>query len=517
MALEGQHASLWIQTAEADPRDPLAEDVTTEVAIVGAGIVGVTAAYLLAKEGVDVVLLERNRILRGVTGHTTAKVTSQHNVIYDTLKQRFGEETARLHGEASQDAIATIDRFARETGADAKIARAPNYVFTREEGSAQALRKEAETAASLGLPASFTTDTELPFPVAGAVRFDDQMHFHPVRYLAKLAQAAEAKGCRIFERTPVVDLEDGSEAEVAAEGGTVRAKHVLVATNVPVTDKAFFVPRMMAKREYAVAARVGEKRITGMYVSYEKDEPRRSVRPYEGDDGPMLVFAGETHVVGERDPPDHYEKLATFARDTFGAGPIQYRWSTQDHYTVDDLPFIGKLTPVAKRIVTATGFRAWGMTQGTVAATMFADLVRGRENKLWDVYDPFKPARVVKDLTSPKFLQEQGYAVDGLVGQRLKRHPAEELGPGEGQVARVDGRLVAMSRSDDGAVRMLSATCTHMGCVVAYNPLEKSFDCRCHGSRFALDGAVLHGPAVDSLKSVDAPKRAAGREREPLE
>lgn len=512
MPLEGIHGSLWVRTAEPDPRDALADDIRADVAIVGAGIVGVTAAYLLAKEGVSVVVLERDRILRGVTGHTTAKVTSQHNVIYDTLRGRFGEETARRHADASQAAIATIDRLARETGADAKVVRAPNYVFTTKDGSVEALRKEAETAAGLGLPASFTTETELPFRVAGAVRFEDQMHFHPVRYLAKLAEAAESRGCRIFERTPVLDIDDGEPAEVTAEGGTVRAKHVLVATNVPVTDKAFYVTRMLAKREYAIAARMGETRIQGMYVSYEKDSPRRSVRPYAGDDGPMLVFAGETHLVGEREPEDHYERLSSFARETLGTGPILYRWSTQDHYPVDDLPLIGKLTPGAKRVYTATGFRAWGMTQGTVAAGMFTDLVQGRENALWDVYDPFKPGRIAKDLTSPKFFQGQGNAVSELIGERLKRHPAGALAVGEGQVARIDGRIVAMSKAEDGSVRMLSATCTHMGCVVAYNSLEKSFDCRCHGSRFALDGTVLHGPAVDPLKAVDASGKEVSRE-----
>ena len=505
MPLPGKHESLWIRTAESDPREPLSEDLDVEVAIVGGGIVGVTAAYLLQKEGVRCVVLEKDRILQGVTGKTTAKVTSQHGVVYKTLVDRFGEEKARLHGEAGEAALAMVARLVAEVGADARFVRAPNHVWTEDEKQVKRLREEAETAARLGLPASFTTETELPFPVKGAVRFEDQAHFHPRRYLLKLAEKAEALGCRVFEQTKVTRIEDGEPCVVTTEAATVRARHVLVATNVPITDKAFYVTRMMAKRDYALALPDLGSGLRGMYVNV--DEPHRSVRPYEGDAGPMLIVAGEMHVVGEREPEDHYARLETFARQHFRVGPVEYHWSTQDYFPVDDLAMIGKLTPRAKHAFAATGFRAWGMTQGTVAAIMFADHVRGRKNAWWDVYDPFAAGRVAKDLLSKEFLKEQALVTKEFVGKRLARHPAEDLAPGEGQIARVGGRILAMSRDADGTVRTLSATCTHMGCLLSYNGLEKSFDCRCHGSRFALDGKVLHGPAVAPLEPVDAPTR----------
>ena len=466
---------------------------------------GVTAAYLLQTEGVACVVLEKDRILQGVTGKTTAKVTSQHGLVYKTLVDAFGEEKARLHATASQAALDTVARLVAQTGADAKLVRAPSHVWTEDEKQVKALRQEAETAARLGLPASFTTQTELPFPVKGAVRFEDQAHFHPRRYLLKLAEKAEAAGCRIFEQTKVTGIEDGEPCVVETEGGTVRAKHVLVATNVPVTDKAFYVTRMKAKRDYALALPHRGPALRGMYVNV--DQPHRSVRPYDGDAGPMLVVAGEMHLVGERDPEDHYARLEAWARQRFQVGPVEYHWSTQDYFPVDELPMIGPLTPRAKRTFAATGFRAWGMTQGTVAALMFADRVRGRSNPWWDLYDPFAAGRVAKDLVSREFAKEQALVAKEFVLERLARHPAEDLAPGEGQIARVGGRIVAMSRDVDGTVRTLSATCTHMGCLLAYNDLERSFDCRCHGSRFALDGRVLHGPAVAPLEPVDAPAK----------
>lgn len=504
MTVPDRHESLWIRTAESDPRDALAEDLKADVAIVGAGIVGITAAYLLQKEGFDVVVLEKDRVLQGVTGKTTAKVTSQHGLVYKSLVDRFGEDKARLHGEAGQTALETVRRLARETGADAQIVDAPNYVYTTDPKRAGELREEAEWSARLGLPASYTVETDLPFSVAGAVRFDRQLHFHPRRYLLALAQKAEAAGARIFERTLVTDIEDGEPCEVTAEGGTVRARHVLVATNVPAADKAFFVTRMKAKRDYALALPT-RSRLEGMYVNV--DEPHRSVRPYQGEDGPMLVVAGEMHVVGERDQPDHYAALETFARQHFDVGDVKYAWSSQDYFPVDDLAMIGRMTPRAKSTWTATGFRAWGMTQGTFAAIMFADFVQGRPNRWEELYDPFAPSRLLKDVANASFLQEQAMVTKEFVGQRVARHPAEDLAPGQGQIARVEGKLCAMSKDAEGNVRVLSATCTHMGCVLSYNPLETSFDCRCHGSRFGLDGSVLHGPAVKPLEPVDAPKK----------
>ncbi|HVM44461.1 MAG TPA: FAD-dependent oxidoreductase [Candidatus Thermoplasmatota archaeon] len=494
---EGAHDSLWIATSPASTRAPLQGDLEVDVAIVGAGIAGVTSAYLLQKEGLSVALIERDRILQGVTGKTTAKVTSQHGLLYKTLIDRFGREKARLHAEASERAKETIARLVEEVGADARLARAPNHVYTTDEAKVQKMREEAEAAASLGLRASFTTETELPFRVAGAVRFEDQAHFHPLRYLHKLAERAEAAGCRIFERTPVTDIDDGETCRVATPSGSVRAKHVLVTTNVPVTDKAFYVTRMKVRREYAMAARNEGEPLRGMYVN--ADEPRRSVRPYRGDEGEMLVFAGESHLAGEREPEDHYANLARFAREGFRIGDIQYRWSTQDYYPVDDLALIGKLTPASKRTFTATGFRAWGMTQGTVAALMFVDWIRGRDNPWAELYDPFAPGRMAQDLGSKEFLKLQAHVAKEFVGQRLARHSVDELRPGEGRIVDAGLRKLAVSKDLDGTVRTLSATCTHMGCVVAWNPHERSWDCPCHGSRFGTDGRVLHGPAVKPL------------------
>jgi glycine/D-amino acid oxidase-like deaminating enzyme/nitrite reductase/ring-hydroxylating ferredoxin subunit len=493
----GQHQSLWIATAPAPARPPLRNDLDVDVAIVGAGMVGLTSAYLLQKEGLKVAVLERGRILEGVTGKTTAKVTSQHGLVYDTLAKRFGEDKARLHAQASETARATVARLVQEVGAQADLTRAPNYVYTTDSGQVEGLRREAEAARRLGLPAEFTRETELPFEVRGAVRFDDQAHFHPRKYLVRLAEAVAQGGGHVHENTPALEVEDGTPCKVTTPGGTVRARHAIVATHVPVNDRAWFVTRIQVKREYVLALPY-DGPLKGMYVS--ADSPRRSVRPYDGDGERLLVVAGESHPIGEHtDTTGHYQALEHFAREHFGAGPPRYYWSTQDAYPTDELPLIGRYSPTAKHTWTATGFRAWGMTQSTVAALMFADEIAGRASPWRELYDPFSPARLLKGVANPSFLKQQGVAMKGLVGRRLERHHFAELGPGEGRVVDLDHHKVATCRTRDGAEHAVFAACTHMGCIVSWNLAEQSWDCPCHGSRFAPDGQVLHGPAAKPL------------------
>lgn len=508
MDFPGQHKSLWIATAPSGPRPPLERSVEADVAIVGAGIVGVTAAYLLAREGKSVVLVERGRILEGVTGKTTAKVTSQQGILYHSLVQRFGRERAELHVEASEASRSLIRKLVRDLKADARYVEAPSYVFTQDPRQVATLQKEADTARELGLPASFTEETELPFPVEGAVRFDRQAHFHPRRYLTAVANAAVQAGASIHEHTPVVGLDDGEPCTVTCAKGKVKAKHVLVTTNVPILDRAYFVTRMEVQREYALAFPSTGKVLKGMYVNC--DDPRRSVRPYAGDDGPMLVVSGEKHIPGKSDPTEaHFEALAGWAQQHFDVGPLAYRWSTQDYYPIDEVPFIGRHSPTAQHTFTATGFRAWGMTQGTFAAQMLADLVVHGKSAWSDLYDPFSAARALKQLARPALYREAGISVEGLVGRRLQHDPAGQLAPGEGRVMNAGLSKVAVCRDRDGQLHALSAACSHMGCIVGWNTAEQSWDCPCHGSRFAPDGMVLRGPATQPLEPAKEPPAAA--------
>jgi glycine/D-amino acid oxidase-like deaminating enzyme/nitrite reductase/ring-hydroxylating ferredoxin subunit len=480
-----------------------------DVCVVGGGIVGLTAAYHLALAGKSVVLLERNQVVSGVSGKTTAKVTLQHGLYYDGLVKRYGRKRAMLHVEANTAGAQAIESLQASLGADASYTKAPSYVYTEDPKQVGQLEAEAATCRDLGLPASFTTETELPFAVAGAVRFEGQAHFHPRKYLLALAQAAERLGVVIHEGTHVTGLDDGEPCKVSTDRGDVRAKHVVVATNVPINERSFYVMRMQVKREYAAAGRATGRRIEGMYVNC--DEPRRSVRPYAGEAG-MLVFSGESHHVAKHQETEgHYEALAEFS-GTFGVQELEYRWSTQDYYPIDEVPMVGRYGPTTRHTYTATGFRAWGMTMGTAAGLMLTDLVVKGSSPWSDLYDPFTAARLLKPLARPDTYHLVGTAVEGLVGRRLKPYGAGDLEPGEGRVMDAGMHKVAVCRDRQGQLHSVMAKCSHMGCIVSWNTAEQSWDCPCHGSRFSPAGEVLRGPATKPLEPAKEPDAVSRRE-----
>lgn len=493
--------SIWETTEATKHRDRLTEDLQVDVAIIGSGIVGLSAAYMLKESGLRVAVLERDRILEGVTGKTTAKVTAQHGIIYSLLAKRLGRKAARDHAKAAQAAQDQIARFIKETGTDAHYTQAPSYVYTTEDRHADLLKREAAAAAEAGLPAHFVTHTELPFPIKGAVRLDHQAHFHPRKYLSSLAEQAEAGDTTIYEQTPVLSYQGADPCTLTTPEASVKADNVVIATNIPVNDRTFFVHRMRPKREYVIAAQENGVTLSGMYVNHET--PRRSVRPYEGDDGPMLVITGESHETGSSGARDPFAELESFGREHFGIERVTHRWSTQDYYPLDDMPLIGPISPTQDHLYTATGFRAWGMTQGTTAASLIAAGIQG-ETKPWAyLYDPHAPRRFVHDMASPALWKTGAHVTKQFIGKRLARDEGTPLRPGEGRLQQTRGRKVAVSMDRDGELRRCEAKCTHMGCIVSWNDIEQSWDCPCHGARFAPDGSVLHGPAVQPLAAAE--------------
>jgi nitrite reductase/ring-hydroxylating ferredoxin subunit len=298
----------------------------------------------------------------------------------------------------------------------------------------------------------------------------------------------------------VVDVDEGSPSEVRARTGTIRARDVVLASHIPFLDRGLFFAKVHPHRSYAVAARVDEDRIPeGMFLN--AGTPTRSVRSIVEDGRRLLLVGGDGHKPGaDPDTERRYRNLEEFARRFDQAADVTHTWSTQDYMSVDRVPFVGRLTRRSRNVFVATGFGKWGMSNGTVAATILADLVLGRENEWLELYDS---TRLEPRTSARRFLSENakvaGHLVAGHVRPPGQRAP-DELKPGEGTVVRRGARLVAVSRGDDGALTAVSAICTHLGCVVAWNAAERSWDCPCHGSRFAPDGSVVQGPAVDDLK-----------------
>ncbi len=500
--LRETNPSLWVATTDGPAYPALAGEGAYDVAVVGAGITGLSTALALVEAGATVVVLEAGRICSGVTGYTTAKVTSLHGLTYASAASSHGDDVARLYGEANEAAIARVAQWVGRYAIECDFTRRDAFTYTTSPDQLESITTEVEVARNLGLPASFTTDTGLPYEVAGAVRFENQAQFHPRSYCLGLAEAVVAGGGRIHEGTRVVGVEEeGARCSVETEAGTVSAGQVVLATHLPFLDRGGFFAKCHPTRSYALAARLSGPVPRGMYLSV--DSPSRSVRAAQGDS--VVILGGEGHKVGQDgDTRLRHAALEKWATATFDVESIDHRWSAQDHTPVDGLPFVGRQLP-GSSVFVATGFKKWGMTNATAAAMMLTAEITGRENPWLAAFDA---TRQRGPLTSRDLLRENVDVAKQFMGDRLTNlspPPADDLGPGEGGIVTVDGDKVAGFRDDDGSLHAVSPVCRHLGCLVAFNTAERTWDCPCHGSRYTVDGQVIEGPATQDLEDKSPP------------
>ncbi len=498
--------SFWTATAkETPPTYPaLRSDLQVDVAIVGGGIVGLTAAEMLRRAGRSVAVLEARRVGQQVTGRSTAKVTSQHGLIYDRLIRDFGEDGARIYGEANEQAIGRIEEFVAELDLDCDLARASAYVYAATPAELPQIQREVEAALRLGLPAAYVDQLPLPFATAGGIRFDGQAQFQPYDYTLGLARSVASAG-RIFEHTRVTAIEDDEPCVVRTEAGaTVTAKDVIVATHIPIGKIGLFFAKAFPYAHPVIAARVNADRILdGMFIS--AGLPSHSVRFARHGGQNYVIAAGDSYKPGHTDEQSRaFADLDRFLQDAFGVTATEYRWTNEDFDAMDGVPFIGR-SPGSGHQFVATGFNAWGITGGTVAGILLADLIAGQTNPWAEL---FNAGRAKPVAGGPSFLKENMHAAQHLMSERiLKRRPdaSGAIGPGEGAIIELDGKQVAVHRDTEGRLHAVSAICTHLGCVVGWNGVDRTWDCSCHGSRFGLDGSVIHGPAVSPLEKKSLP------------
>jgi glycine/D-amino acid oxidase-like deaminating enzyme/nitrite reductase/ring-hydroxylating ferredoxin subunit len=489
-----QNRTYWNETAQVPSFPQLAGDLDVDVAIIGGGIVGITTARLLKDQGLRVAVIEARRVGQQVTGKSTAKMTSQHGILYQTLESKFGEDKARLYAEAQEAGIRRISELAARYGIEADIEPMPAYVWTDDESYVSKLEKEVELARKLGLPASMRRgDIGLPFEVLAAMRWDDQAQFHPVKYVAGLAATIPGEGSHVFEGSRAIDYEP---TRVVTERGTVTARHVVMATHLPLGQVGIYYSIAYPHAEAVVAAPVG-RALPGVYKNAET--PDRSVRTHRHEGRVYAIAAGNHFKPGHVD--DELESVRDIERwlaETFGAGPAEYRWVNEDYQAMDSSPYVGWSSKGGDGYLVATGFAGWGISNGTAAAMIIADLVAGREPRWLPVFDA---SRIKPVAGAKEFAKENLSVATHLVGGYLSRKPKDydALEPGQAAIMKVDGDNVAAFKDEQGVVHAVSAVCTHMGCLVGWNATDRTWDCPCHGSRFKLSGEVIHGPATQPL------------------
>jgi len=494
---EGQPLSVWLATAGTTDFPELHGTVEVDVAIIGGGVAGLTAALALKRSGRSVAVLEAGRIGTGVTGHTTGKVTSLHRLAYTELQRNHGASAARTYGLANQAALEYIGGVVAAEGISCGFRRVANYTFTAGPDMLPQVRAEAALAAGLGLPSTFTADVPLPFPVAGAVRFDGQAQIHAVQYLQGVSAKVDGGGSFVFERTRALELSEGTPVTVVAANGTVLAGDAIVATNIPFGDHGRFQALCLPHRSYIVAAPVDTPPLDATFIS--ADEPMHSLLTVRLNGVTFLLVGGQGHPAAEQvDPALRYAGLARYARGQFRAGSVAYRWSTQDGLPRDGLPYAGPLNPDSRHAFVITGLRKWGLTNGTAAALMLVDLLNGTPNEWAALFDS---NRASSPATMPAAVPEAAGApaTGDTVSREGTARGTPDLGLDDGTVVETDGTSTACYRDTAGQIHAVSAICTHLGCTVGFNRGDRTWDCPCHGSRFDVYGKVVQGPATEDL------------------
>ena len=486
------------------PFEKLTKNLSVDIAIVGGGITGITAGYLLRKEGLKVAILEAGNILNGTTGHTTAKITAQHGLIYDELIQHFGEEKARLYYQSADNALNFVKKTIQEKSIDCDFSEEDAFIYSITDEYASKIQKEADAYQTLGIDGSLLTSIPFDIPVKNALMMKGQAQFHPLKYLKQLVLDFIEAGGLIFEQTTATDIEDGDDPKIITrEGHRVSCKYVISASHFPFFDgMGLYFTRMYAERSYIIGVKTKRPFPGGMYIS--ADDPTRSLRytPVNGE--PLVLIGGENHKTGQG--PDtmlHYLALEAFAEKTLGIEEYVYRWSAQDLITLDKVPYIGPVTADKPNILVATGYRKWGMTNGTTAAMLLTDIILKKENPYRDLFSPSRFKKADPDIK--KFISFNANVAGHLLKGKLEFVPKDpsDLQNDEGSVVMVNGKRAGAYKDPEGKLHIVDTTCTHLGCECEWNHGERTWDCPCHGSRYSYDGEVLNGPTEKPLRKIE--------------
>ncbi len=475
--------SIWRATTEIPHREALEGEIETEAAVIGGGLAGVLTAYFLQERGIETVLLEADRLGSGQTGNTTAKVSSQHGPLYHRLIEELGEEGAGQYARANQRAIAAYRDLITKKGIDCQWEERPAYLYSAAER--ELLREEAHGAWRLGIDAKFTTDTELPFPVKGAVRFEGQAQFHPLKFLEQIARELT-----VYEGTRAVKVEGDA---ILTDRGKVKARHIVFATHFPFMNApGYYFLRLHQERSYLLALEHAQP-LSGMYLDVEGNG--LSLRA----SGEYLLLGGGSHRTGENSAGGKYDLLRQTAQRYWPQARELARWSAQDCIPLDGVPYIGRFSPSAPNWYVATGFQKWGMTSSMVAASILCGLITGREDPDARVFAPHR-FRLVASAKS--LWTDGGKTVKSLARSAfsLPQTTLEELPKGHGGIVVCNGEKAGVYKDEEGQIYTVSVRCPHLGCQLEWNPDEKSWDCPCHGSRYDHTGRLLDGPAQENLR-----------------
>ena len=541
--------SYWIDSVKENIEyKKLEENIKTDICIIGGGLTGVTTAYNLSKYKIKTVLIDKGKIGMQTSGNSTAKITSQHGLIYKYLIDSKGRDFARKYYEANEEAIKNIKNIIDSENIDCEFEYQPSYVFTQKIQDVEKIKDEVEAVNSFGgnaklveahdIPINKIVGEEfvekgneklkisgdniekenlnlerdiikermkqiLPIKAMTGIKFENQAQYNPYKFITALTKICHDSGVQIYENTKAIDVdtEDNDEYYVVTldNGCKIKTKYLVVATKYPIFNiPGFYFMKMYQSTSYAIAMQTKQRLFEGMYINSE--EPTISLRTAKYGDEYLLIVVGFDHKTGaEIDLSNSYKYLEEVAKNLYPDGKIKYRWNTEDCITLDKIPYIGEYSKMWENAFVATGFNKWGVTTSNIAARIITDKILGEKNEYAEIFKStrLEPVKNIKEVTN--MVKE---SVNSLVFKKLEipQEEANQIQDGEGKIVEVNGQKIGIYKDKNGQIYKINPVCKHLGCELSWNNLDKTWDCPCHGSRYDYMGNLIYGPSVKDLE-----------------
>ena len=498
-------SSYWIETTKNTKKNypNLSKNQEVDVCIIGGGLVGITSAYFLKDSGLNTIILERDKICSHVSGHSTAKITSQHNLFYNYLINSFDKNFAKGYLRANQEAVERIKNIIEKEKIDCDFSNQDSYVYAYSSEDVENIKAEVKAVESLDFQCEFVDKLPLPIKSYGAIKFPNQAQFNPSKYANTLCQIITKNKINIYEDTVVNKVEkDNDEYIVYTPKYEVKAKYVILATHYPIINfPGFYFLKMYQSMSYVIAVDTKCDLPDGMYIN--NTIPTYSFRTTPYKNKKLLIVAGSDHKTGEKiNLENAYKNLEDKAKELYPNSEVLYRWCTEDCISLDKVPYIGDFSSIMPNLFVATGFKKWGITFSNIAAKIITDKILGIENIYEDLFKATRLQPIKNHEELGNMIKESMYS---LIINKLKDSPdtLEDVKNGEGKIIEIDDKKVGVYKDENGKCFFIKPVCAHLGCELSFNNQEKTWDCPCHGSRYDIYGNIITEPAIENLEKID--------------
>lgn len=478
------------------------KDIETDICIIGGGLAGLSTAYYTGLR-TDVIVLEKDRICSCTSGKNTGKVTSQHGLFYDYLLNSQGEEYARDYLNINENAIKEIERIIYKENIDCDFTKESSYVFTGQEKEIEKLKNENKVVNLLQIGISnYKENIELPITIKGAIEFKNQAKIHPIKYGYGLAKTIEKNGGKIFENSQVKNVrKEENKYIIDVNNKKVIANHVVIATRYPIISfPGYYFLKMYQSTSYAMVFDCKEQLFNGMYISSEV--PTISFRVIKEKDKELLLVVGYDYKTGTPEAEDGYQNITNIVKNIYPNAKCLYKWTAEDCISLDKIPYIGEYSSTMKNLYIATGFNKWGITLSNVAGQIISDKIFNKENQFEDI---FKSTRLRPVKNKDEFLNMAKEAGKSIILSKFKipEEKLEEVKNDEGKIITIKDQKVGVYKDKEGKVYAVKPICTHLGCELYFNNIEKIWECPCHGSKFNYDGTSIEVPGNKDLEKIE--------------